>query len=79
MRDTPKETALPAAALLAALRGYKRWVSPVLGQHCRFHPSCSAYMHEAILRHGVGRGVWLGTKRLCRCQPLHPGGIDPVP
>jgi putative membrane protein insertion efficiency factor len=67
------------AALLAMLRGYKRWISPLLGQHCRFHPTCSMYMHEAIELHGPWKGVWLGTLRLGRCHPLHPGGIDPVP
>lgn len=63
----------------ALLHGYKRWISPLLGQHCRFHPTCSVYMREAIERHGVLRGGLLGTFRLLRCQPLCEGGIDPVP
>lgn len=63
----------------ALLRGYKRWISPLLGQHCRFHPTCSVYMREAIERHGVLRGTLLGAFRLLRCQPLCEGGIDPVP
>jgi putative membrane protein insertion efficiency factor len=61
------------------LRGYKRWISPLLGQHCRFHPTCSVYMREAIERHGVLRGALLGSFRLLRCQPFCEGGIDPVP
>lgn len=64
---------------IGLLRGYKRYLSPLLGQHCRFHPSCSDYMREAVELHGTGRGVWLGLKRLGRCHPLHPGGFDPVP
>jgi uncharacterized protein len=64
---------------IALLDGYKRWLSPLLGQHCRFHPSCSSYMREAIIRFGVVRGVVLGTFRLLRCQPLCEGGPDPVP
>jgi putative membrane protein insertion efficiency factor len=63
----------------ALLRGYKRWISPLLGQHCRFHPTCSVYMREAIEQHGVLRGGLLGSFRLLRCQPLCEGGIDPVP
>jgi uncharacterized protein len=64
---------------IALLDAYKRWLSPLLGRHCRFHPSCSSYMREAIIRFGVVRGVVLGTFRLLRCQPLCEGGLDPVP
>ena len=65
--------------LLLLLRGYKRFVSPMLGQRCRFHPSCSTYTMEAIERFGVMRGGWLGVRRIGRCHPFHPGGYDPVP
>ena len=65
--------------LLLLLRGYKRFVSPMLGQRCRFHPSCSTYTMEAIERFGVTRGSWLGVRRIGRCHPFHPGGYDPVP
>ncbi len=65
--------------LLAALRLYKRWLSPLLGQRCRFTPSCSEYAMGAIERFGAARGSWLAARRLARCQPLHPGGYDPVP
>ena len=65
-------------ALSLLVRGYRYWVSPLLGTHCRFHPSCSAYALEALERHGI-RGAWLALKRLARCHPWHPGGYDPVP
>ena len=58
---------------------YQRFISPWLGVTCRFYPSCSSYACQAMEKHGVLRGGWLGLKRLCRCHPLHPGGIDPVP
>ncbi|HEY3837990.1 MAG TPA: membrane protein insertion efficiency factor YidD [Bryobacteraceae bacterium] len=64
---------------VVALRGYKILISPWLPSACRFHPTCSEYMRQAIERHGVARGIWLGTKRLCKCQPFHKGGVDPVP
>ena len=67
------------SSVLLLLRSYKRWISPLLGQHCRFHPSCSSYTAQAVERFGVARGLWLGTKRIARCHPLHPGGHDPVP
>jgi len=65
--------------LLVILRAYKRFLSPLLGPRCRFHPSCSSYAMEAIERFGALRGSWLAAKRVGRCHPLHPGGFDPVP
>ena len=65
--------------ILALLRFYKRFISPALGQNCRFYPSCSGYMYEAVTRYGVLKGVWMGIKRLARCQPFSKGGYDPVP
>ena len=65
--------------LVAVIRLYQRFVSPGLPAACRFHPSCSAYAATAIERHGPLRGVWLAARRLSRCHPFHPGGIDPVP
>jgi putative membrane protein insertion efficiency factor len=65
--------------LLLLLRIYKLAISPFLGQNCRFYPSCSDYAAEAIRVHGAGCGSLLAAKRLCKCHPWHPGGIDPVP
>jgi uncharacterized protein len=65
--------------LILVLRGYKRFISPLLGPRCRFVPSCSEYAMQAIERHGPARGGWLALRRLARCHPLHPGGLDPVP
>jgi putative membrane protein insertion efficiency factor len=65
--------------LIALIRGYQWFISPLLGNHCRFYPSCSQYAREAIERHGAVRGVWLAIRRVARCHPWHPGGVDPVP
>jgi len=61
------------------LAGYKRLISPLLPSACRYYPTCSEYMREAIEVHGAARGVWMGLKRLGRCHPFHEGGCDPVP
>ena len=66
-------------AVLALLRFYRRRVSPALPARCRYEPSCSAYAHEAIRRHGILRGSVMGAWRLLRCNPFSHGGFDPVP
>lgn len=65
--------------ILFVLRGYKRFVSPLLPRACRFHPTCSEYAAEAIAHHGIRRGAALAARRLSRCHPLTAGGYDPVP
>lgn len=65
--------------LILLIRGYRYVISPLLGNHCRFHPSCSCYTQTAIERFGALRGGWLGLRRLLRCHPFAPGGLDPVP
>lgn len=70
----------PVATLLILLvRAYRRFLSPLLGQQCRFQPSCSAYGLEALQVHGAPRGTWLTVRRIARCHPFNPGGYDPVP
>ena len=66
------------AAAFALLKTYKLFVSPLLPSACRFHPTCSDYMKEAIEKHGVVKGVGLGLRRLSRCHPFRQGGFDPV-
>ena len=68
-----------SAFLRALVRGYRYFLSPLLAPACRFHPSCSAYADEALQLHGALRGGWLSARRICRCGPWHPGGLDPVP
>ncbi|KFN45374.1 membrane protein insertion efficiency factor YidD [Arenimonas metalli] len=65
--------------VILLLRGYKLAISPLLGQRCRFYPSCSEYTMQAIDRFGVLRGGWLGARRIGRCHPMNEGGLDPVP
>jgi len=65
--------------LLLLIRGYRYFVSPLMGNHCRFYPSCSSYAAEAVSRHGPLSGSWLSLRRLSRCHPWHAGGVDPVP
>ncbi len=64
--------------VILALHGYKRFISPQLPSACRYLPTCSEYMIQAVEMHGVVRGVWMGTKRLLRCHPFVEGGYDPV-
>ena len=64
---------------LFLIRGYQRVVSPLFPPACRFYPSCSEYAHQAIEKHGVLRGGWLGIRRISRCHPWNEGGYDPVP
>jgi putative membrane protein insertion efficiency factor len=66
-------------SLILLIRTYQFLLSPLLGNHCRFYPSCSHYAVEAIERHGPWRGSLLAVRRILRCHPWHPGGIDPVP
>lgn len=67
------------ALALLLLRFYKSAISPLLPPMCRFEPTCSVYMMQAIEKHGLPRGAWLGIRRLSRCHPFNPGGWDPVP
>ena len=66
-------------AMLLMLKLYKNWISPLLGPRCRFYPSCSEYMYDAITKYGIFKGMALGTYRVLRCNPLCKGGYDPVP
>ena len=66
-------------ACLLLIRLYQKTLSPLLGNQCRFWPTCSEYAYGAIERHGAFRGICLGVKRILKCHPFHEGGYDPVP
>jgi len=65
--------------MILFVKAYSTFLSPVLGNNCRYYPTCSAYMVESIERFGALKGFWLGIKRISRCHPFHEGGVDPVP
>jgi putative membrane protein insertion efficiency factor len=65
--------------LLVLISAYRVLLSPLFGASCRFYPTCSTYAIEAIETHGAARGTWLAVKRILKCHPWHPGGVDPVP
>ncbi|HEV8260527.1 MAG TPA: membrane protein insertion efficiency factor YidD [Burkholderiales bacterium] len=67
------------ATLVTLIKLYQYLLSPLVGSHCRFYPTCSEYAKAAIENHGVLRGSGLAARRLLRCHPWHPGGADPVP
>jgi len=66
-------------ALIAMIRFYKKWISPLFPPVCRFNPSCSVYAMEALEKYGAVKGCWLAARRILRCHPFNPGGYDPVP
>jgi hypothetical protein len=77
----PSATArhLPRLAGWYLIRGYQRFIGPAFPPSCRFYPSCSTYALEAVAKYGLLKGSYLATRRLLRCHPFHPGGVDPVP
>jgi len=75
--SAPQNLAITCAT--SCIRGYQRFISPLLGSNCRFNPTCSCYANEAIERFGVIKGTWLAGKRIIKCHPLNEGGNDPVP
>ncbi|MEW6989586.1 membrane protein insertion efficiency factor YidD [Colwelliaceae bacterium 6441] len=74
-----KDNSTPQLIVISLVKAYQRWLSPLLGNNCRFNPTCSFYAIEAINRFGVVKGCWLASKRILKCHPLNAGGDDPVP
>ncbi|MCA9084870.1 MAG: membrane protein insertion efficiency factor YidD [Planctomycetaceae bacterium] len=68
---------IPALTAILLIKAYQRFVSPLLGNNCRFHPSCSEYFVRSLQKHGLLLGGWRGIRRICRCHPFDPGGYDP--
>jgi len=75
----PSLAAVARELVVLPIRLYQYCISPLFPAACRFYPSCSAYVLQAVLRHGIARGGWFGLCRLARCHPWSPGGYDPVP
>ncbi|MFT5757915.1 MAG: putative membrane protein insertion efficiency factor [Alteromonadaceae bacterium] len=74
-----KNNSTPQVIAISIVKSYQRWLSPLLGNNCRFTPTCSSYAIEAINNFGVLKGTWLAGKRILKCHPLNAGGLDPVP
>ena len=74
-----RANSIAARAVMLLADAYRLTLGLVLPNSCRFHPTCSCYLSQAVERHGAARGLWLGLQRLLRCHPFHPGGLDPVP
>jgi len=74
-----KNNSAPQKLAISFIKGYQRFISPILGSNCRFQPTCSCYANQAIERFGVIKGCWLAIKRILKCHPLNEGGDDPVP
>lgn len=70
---------LPRNLCIALLIAYRRFISPLYGDVCRYYPSCSAYAMQAIQQHGMLKGIWLGMRRIARCHPWAAGGVDDIP
>ncbi|GBL06259.1 alpha-hemolysin [Glaciecola sp. KUL10] len=77
--NTQKLKRLSTLPFRMLIKAYQTFLSPLLGQNCRFHPSCSCYAKEALEVHGLTKGLLLSTKRIIKCNPMHPGGFDYVP
>ncbi|RUM92583.1 MAG: membrane protein insertion efficiency factor YidD [Thermodesulfatator sp.] len=76
---TKRLSDLGVSTATAFIRTYQVLLSPVLPHTCRFYPTCSNYSKAAFRKYGMGKGLWLSIRRLCRCHPWHPGGFDPLP
>ena len=79
IRHQPPPRGVVTRVAAGLIRIYQWTLSPLLGPTCRFYPSCSNYALQALHRFGLARGGWLALRRIARCHPFHPGGVDPVP
>ena len=79
VRITSALSRVIAWPLLVMIKMYQLLLSPLLGQNCRFYPTCSQYARQALIQYGAFTGSWLAMKRIVKCHPFHPGGIDNVP